>query len=82
VHLHAAEPRKLGAALLRLPHVRELKITGPEEIEFVTEHPEVAYRELPGIVVSSGTPVRRVQTLDNTLEAVFIHMTEGGTRRL
>jgi ABC-2 type transport system ATP-binding protein len=82
VHLETEDPRRLGAVLLRLPHVRELRIVDPDRLEFVTEKPEVTYRELPGLVLQAESPVRRVETPDDTLEAVFKHVTESGTRRL
>ena len=37
---------------------------------------------LAGLVVATGVAVRTVETLDNTLEAVFTHVTEAGARRL
>ena len=82
VEISVDDPRALGAALLGLPHVRELRITAADRLEFVTDRPETAYRELAALVVGIGVPVRGVQTLDNTLEAVFKHVTAGGTRRL
>lgn len=82
VHVAAADPRTLGAALVGLPHVRELKMTGGDQLEFVTDRPEIAYRELAQAAVAASTPIRRLETLDNTLEAVFRHVTAGGTRRL
>jgi ABC-2 type transport system ATP-binding protein len=82
VHIETENPRRLGAALLRLPHVREITIGGAGRLEFVTDNPEVTYRELPGLIVSALAPVRRVDAPDNTLEAVFKHVTEVGTRRL
>jgi ABC-2 type transport system ATP-binding protein len=82
VVLHVDDPRKLGQALLGLPHVEELKIVGPEALEFVTVRPESAYRELPHLVVSTGVAVRRVDSLDHSLEAAFRHVTAVGSRRL
>jgi ABC-2 type transport system ATP-binding protein len=82
VVLHVDEPRKLGRALLDLDHIRELKVTGPEALEFVTIGPESAYRELPRLVVETGVVVRRVESLDHTLEAAFAHVTAAGSRRL
>ncbi len=75
-------PRELASALTRLPHVRETKIVSRDVLEFITERPQVAYRELPGVVVETEAVVRQVQTLDDGLEAVFRHMTAAGTRRL
>ena len=82
VVLHVDDPRKLGQALLALSHVEELKIVGPEVLEFVTVRPESAYRELPGLVVKTGVVVRRVESLDHSLEAAFTHVTAVGSRRL
>ncbi len=82
VRIHAGDPRRLGSALLELPHVREIRVIGRDGLEFVTAHPEAAYRELADLVARTGVPVRRVETLDNTLEAVFRHVTAAGTRRL
>lgn len=82
VVLHVDDPRKLGQALLALSHVEELKIVGAEALEFVTVRPESAYRELPGLVVNTGVVVRRVDSLDHSLEAAFTHVTAVGSRRL
>lgn len=82
VHVLADDPRALGTALLGLPHVRELKITGENTLQFVTDRPETAYRELPSVVLASGTVIRGLETPDNTLEAVFTHVTAVGTHRL
>jgi ABC-2 type transport system ATP-binding protein len=82
IQLVTPEPRRLGSILLGRPHVRELRITGKERLEFLTDHPEAAYAELPTLVVASGAPVSRVVTLDGGLEAVFTRVTETGTRRL
>ncbi|MEE9268983.1 MAG: ABC transporter ATP-binding protein [Candidatus Krumholzibacteria bacterium] len=82
VVLQVDDPRKLGKALLGLSHIRELKLVGEEALEFVTVRPDAAYRELPRLVVESGVVVRRVESLDHSLEAVFTHITAAGTRRL
>ncbi|MGD8413907.1 MAG: ABC transporter ATP-binding protein [Candidatus Latescibacterota bacterium] len=82
VVLHVDDPRTLGRALLGLEHIRELKVIGPDSLEFVTIGPESAYRELPKLVVETGVVVRRVESLDHTLEAAFEHVTAAGTRRL
>jgi ABC-2 type transport system ATP-binding protein len=82
VMLHVDDPRRLGQALLVLPHVEQLRIAGADAIEFVTTQPESAYRELPRLVVETGVAVRRVESLDHTLEAAFAHVTAVGTRRL
>lgn len=82
VVLHTSDPRRIGRALLELPHVAQLRIVGDDAIEFVTVAPETAYRELPRLVVDTGVTVRRVESLDHTLEAAFAHVTAVGTRRL
>jgi hypothetical protein len=57
-------------------------VTDNELLEFVTVDPETAYRELPRLVVESGVVVRRVESLDHSLEAAFTHVTAVGSRRL
>jgi ABC-2 type transport system ATP-binding protein len=82
VLLQVDDPRRLGRSLLALEHVRELKVLGADALEFVTIRPESAYRELPRLVVESGVVVRRVDSLDQKLEAAFTHVTAAGSRRL
>ena len=43
----------------------------------MTDHPEEAYRELAEVVVKTGEPIRGVDTLDNSLEAVFEQLPKG-----
>ncbi len=76
------DPRTFASALMGLPHVSELRVVGENTLEFVTTRPEVAYRELAELIVRTGILVRRVETLDNTLEAVFRHVTAAGSQRL
>jgi ABC-2 type transport system ATP-binding protein len=82
VVLQVEDPRKLGQVLLGLGHIRELKVIGEEVLEFVTIEPEKAYRELPQLVVDTGVVVRRVESLDHSLEAAFTYITAAGSRRL
>jgi ABC-2 type transport system ATP-binding protein len=82
VVLQVDDPRRLAQALIGLEHVRELKLLGDGELELVTVQPDRAYRELPALVVETGVAVRRVETLDHKLEAVFAQVTEAGSRRL
>ncbi|NIO29799.1 MAG: ATP-binding cassette domain-containing protein [Candidatus Latescibacteria bacterium] len=82
VVLHVDDPRKLGQALLGLSHIQELKVVGSKALEFVTVRPESAYRELPGLVLKTGVVVRRIESLDHSLEAAFAHVTAAGSRRL
>jgi ABC-2 type transport system ATP-binding protein len=82
VVLQAENPRTMGQALLGLDHIRELKVIGENTLEFVTIRPEKAYRELPQLVVETGVVVRRVESLDHSLEAAFTHVTAAGSRRL
>jgi ABC-2 type transport system ATP-binding protein len=82
IMIHVDNPRPVAIALLHRAHIRELKIIGADGVEFVTDEPEAAYRELAEAVVETGEAIRRVDTLDNSLEAVFEHVTSAGTRRL
>lgn len=81
VRLETSDPRRLAVALVAFPHVREVKVSG-SGIAFLTDHPEDAYRDLARAVAATGVVVRRVEAPDNTLEAVFKHVTAVGTHRL
>ena len=70
VVLQVDDPRRFGQALMGLTHIQELKVLGPESLEFVTVKPEAAYRELAALVVETGVPVRRVDSLDHTLDQI------------
>lgn len=82
ISLESDAPRRLAAHLLESVHVSELRLVGDSRLEFVTFHPETAYRELAQAVVATGSVIRTLEAPDNTLEAVFTHVTEAGTRRL
>lgn len=81
IHVATAAGRRLAAELVTLPHVRAVQLEA-EGLEFITDRPDLAYRELPALVVRSGAPVKRLETRDNGLAAVFEHVTAAGSRRL
>ncbi len=81
VRVGTPAPREFAKSLVSLEHVRTLAIDH-DAVEFVTDQPDSAYKEIGRIVLQSGIRVHRVETLDASLEAVFTHVTEGGTRRL
>ena len=74
--------RALAGALMQLEHISEIKIIGHDGIEFVTHSPQTIYRELPNLIRSSGAVVRRIETVDHDLHAVFRHITAAGAARL
>lgn len=82
VVLHVDSPRELGRALLKLPHIQELKVIGTDALEFVTVSPQTAYVDLPKLIVETGVVVWRVESIDHTLEAAFTHITAVGSHRL
>jgi ABC-2 type transport system ATP-binding protein len=82
VRVRADAPRVLGQALVALPHVRSVELCGADALEFVTDEPDLAYRELPSVVARAGVLVRSVTTQDDTLEALFRHVTQAGATRL
>ena len=81
VRLETDAPRDLAARLAVLPHTRELRIEG-DALEFLTDRPERAYADLAAAVAATGGVVRRVETLDDGLEAVYRQVTEDGAGRL
>ncbi len=82
IAVELADPRALGGALLQMAHVREIALTGPDEITFMTVEPTVAYRELTACIARLGLSVRRVRVLDGSLESAFEEITRGGSRLL
>lgn len=82
IAVELADPRTLGAALLQMPHVREIALTAEDEITFVTVEPTLAYGELTACIARLGLAVRRVRVLDGSLESAFEEITRGGSRLL
>lgn len=82
IELEVNQPRKLAAALVGLPHVRELRVKNDGILELLTESPEQAYRDLATAVGMSGALIYRVVARDNSLEALFSHVTAAGAQRL
>lgn len=82
VRLVSDDPRALAARLAVLPHVTQLQLGDDGVLEFVTTQPDAAYGDLPRIIAETGCSVRRLQTVDDGLEAVYRHVTEGGANRL
>lgn len=82
IELEVDEARRMAEHLIRLPHVSEIRLVSDHVVEFVSEQPEVAYKEIPALLSRSGVLARRLRTMDDTLEAVFTHVTQAGTRRL
>ncbi|NNF05703.1 MAG: ABC transporter ATP-binding protein [Candidatus Eisenbacteria bacterium] len=82
LQIEVADARAFAAILLRLPHIREVKVEGERRLTFVTEDPEAAFKEIAEVVVESEAPIYSLQSLDDTLEAVFAQVTSTGTHRL
>lgn len=70
LRLEANDPRRLASEVIRLPHVREVRVTDAG-VELVTERPDVAYRELAETALRADVVLRRLEPLDQGLEAVF-----------
>ena len=82
IRLETDVVRALAGALMQLEHGSEIKIIGEKGIEFVTLSPQTIYRELPNLILASGAVVRRIETVDHDLHAVFRHITVAGAARL
>ena len=81
IRLVTDDPRRLAELLVHRDYVSELRV-GDGEVEFISKRPEASYAELPVLVAESGVLIRRVEALDNGLDAVFRHITAAGSRRL
>jgi ABC-2 type transport system ATP-binding protein len=82
VRLRGLELRALAAALVGLPEVARVELFGEGELELVTTEPDAVYAALPGLVAATRTVVRSVGSQDDSLEALFRHVTQAGLGRL
>lgn len=81
IRLGCPAARELAAHLVVWDHVREVEV-GPGRVEFVTERPDLAYRAIAHLSSRLDHPIESLRTLDDSLEAVFRHVTAAGTKRL
>lgn len=81
IRLGCSSARELAARLIGWDHVREVTITA-DRVEFVTERPDLAYQAIAHLSSSLDHPIDSLRTLDDSLEAVFRHVTAAGTKRL
>ena len=77
----SASARELASLLVAWDHVREVQIH-EDRVEFVTERPDLTYRAIAHLSSRLPHPVESLRTLDDSLEAVFRHVTAAGSRRL
>ncbi len=82
IEVDCDDPRRLAVELMALPHVREVQVVGRQSLECLSEAPGEAYRELTQIVARLGLVVRRIRTVEDSLETVFEQITSPGARRL
>ncbi|HEY3281871.1 MAG TPA: ABC transporter ATP-binding protein [Armatimonadota bacterium] len=76
IAFQTAEPRRLGAALLELPHVLSLQLDrrDPERLELETTNPEAFYSRLPEVLRDSNVELDGFDSPDNNLESVFRYL--------
>ena len=81
IQLETRSARELASLLVGWDHVREVQID-EGRVEFVTERPDLAYIAIGTLSGQLPEPIEGVRTLDDSLEAVFRHVTAAGSRRL
>jgi ABC-2 type transport system ATP-binding protein len=82
VELHGENLRALAAGLVGLDHVVAVEVAGPSSVRFLTNRPDTAYRDLARLVVATDAAVWRVESADDSLEALFRSLTQAGAQQL
>jgi len=76
VALVSSQPRELASLLIGKEHVVSLQVGDYGQVIARTDHAIEFYRRLPGWLLESGVPIEEIQTLDDSLEAVFSYLTD------
>jgi ABC-2 type transport system ATP-binding protein len=76
VHLECERPRELAARLALLPHVSRLDLAD-DGLEVETTAPESLYSSLPALLLELGIALRRLESPDDSMQAVFEVLTQG-----
>ncbi|MFO7654855.1 MAG: ABC transporter ATP-binding protein [Candidatus Krumholzibacteriia bacterium] len=75
VALISPRPRELAAFLAGRSHVVSVEVSDEGRVVVRTDHAVRFYRDLPGWILTEGLPVEEINTLDDSLEAVFTYLT-------
>jgi ABC-2 type transport system ATP-binding protein len=74
VALSSTEPRRLAAFLAVQDLVVGVELDGEGRVVARTDHAVDFYRNLPGWLLASGLNISQLQTLDDSLQAVFDYL--------
>ncbi len=74
VAISSSEPRRLAAFLAAEELVVGVEVDHEGRVVARTDHAVDFYRELPGWLLANNLPVFEIQTLDDTLQAVFDYL--------
>ncbi|MFT7621166.1 MAG: ABC-2 type transport system ATP-binding protein [Myxococcota bacterium] len=77
LELACSDARKLGAALLLLPHVRGVEVSSDRTLTLRTPEPDACYADIPQVATLAGVTIHKLTSPDNNLEAVFRYLTGG-----
>jgi ABC-2 type transport system ATP-binding protein len=77
IALTSPQARALGRRLLDLPYVLSARLDpgDPEKLEIETRSPQEFYSDFPSIALAGDFVIRRYESPDNNLEAVFNYLT-------
>jgi ABC-2 type transport system ATP-binding protein len=80
IHVRCDRPRELGAAMLREASVTGVRFPGDGVVALETRDPDATYDSLAQVAVSEGHHVQSLTSPDASLEALFHHLVERGSR--
>jgi ABC-2 type transport system ATP-binding protein len=78
VRVDCDRARDLARAALELPDVVAIELAGPERILVRARNPRRFFRDLSGLVLDEGFDVRRLETLDDSAQAILGYLLGGG----
>lgn len=78
VELQSTTVRPLAQALVGREDVSALQVTGPDRLMVKTALPDAFFQGLPEVALREGISIQGVRSLDDSLEAVFRLLSQGG----
>ena len=77
IAITSPQARALAKRLLDLPYILSARLdpTDQEKLEIETRAPDAFYSEFPGIALADGFVIRKFNSPDNNLEAVYGYLT-------
>jgi ABC-2 type transport system ATP-binding protein len=77
VRIDCERPRELAAALLQLPEVLGVELSGPATVIARARHPQRFYRAISDLVLDDGFDIQHLETLDCSTQAILDYLLKG-----